>query len=100
MTNQKLNDLVDAIDRISVMFSGSMSSDGYGGRSSQQEAVYALKCKMAALKAEALKEKPDKKSLENLVSDVEGALLGVNSLSIINNSTLGKLVAELHSLDL
>jgi hypothetical protein len=48
--------------------------------------------------AHAYKSKSDDNTLEVLAGEIEGNLLGLNSMAVIDNNILDELLSELHSL--
>jgi hypothetical protein len=48
--------------------------------------------------ANAYKNKSDDNTLEVLAGEIEGNLLGLNSMAVIDNNILDELLSELHSL--
>lgn len=98
MSRRNLDEFIGQIAHIRAVFVPStlMTADGAGGKSSAQELVYELNKLVASLKNECLIERSNEKTIERLKRNIEGVLLGLNTMNVIDKSTLGALLGKLY----
>jgi hypothetical protein len=97
----KLNEFVArAIDINAIAPGTGVSAGGYiGAMSPRQEAVNDFKEVVINFDSEAHREFPDKEKLDSLYGRVEGGLLGLNALAIIDDHKLKSILADLSELN-
>jgi hypothetical protein len=69
-----------------------------GASNPRQQALEDLKRTTLKFAAESTHNNPDPKILEELAKQIEGSLLGLNSLQVIDDQTLDKLITRLYQL--
>jgi hypothetical protein len=97
--NNELNKFVSRIINLNITPPGTGASYGgfIGASSMRQHSAEDLKRKTLEF-ASAYKNKSDDNTLEVLAGEIEGNLLGLNSMAVIDNNILDELLSELHSL--
>jgi hypothetical protein len=98
--NDRLNKFAQQIMNLDANVPGTgISSAGMAGAASpRQHALDDLKRKTLEFVAEHRKRNPDKSKLNELAGEIEGNLLGINSLQVIDDNQLDKIVNDLHLL--
>jgi hypothetical protein len=100
--NDNLKSFVGQIINLEANVQGaSISSAGFAGAASpRQHSLDDLKRKTLEFASEYRKNDPSKEKLKELSNEVEGNLLGLNSLQVIDNNKLNSLTDELYSLNI
>jgi hypothetical protein len=100
MNHKQLKEFVEQIIALGANVQGSgISSAGFAGASSsRQHALDDLKKKSLEFVQEHQKSTPDKEKIKELSKEIEGNLLGLNSLQVIDDNLLDKLLDDLNKI--
>jgi hypothetical protein len=95
-----LNDFVSQIINLSATPTATGLSYGglLGASNPRQQALEDLKRSALKFAGESNKNNPGSKMLEELAKQIEGNLLGLNSLQVLDDQTLDELTEKLHQL--
>ncbi len=77
---------------------GNIGSSTHGATTSANDIIYILKKDTAALNEEYNNQEPDVMKISELSRRIEGSLMTLEALSVINHSLTVELIEELHDL--